>query len=159
MNRKYHKEESIGIIGSADGPTSVFIAGKKTRMPFKVRVKRCIYKYKRKKAEKKIIAGAHTLEETAAYAADTYGAVEVNRKSEEFPAKFHIYEIKTDGSCLGIEMDYSKDTFGVSFSGSKKEMKILMEMVRDLYLYYGVSETDISKRTERYLFLLNVLSI
>lgn len=158
MNGEYQNAESIGIIGSADGPTSVFIAGKKAKIPFRIRMKKCIYKYKRKRAEKKIVAGVHTLEEVAAYAVNTYGATEVDKKTGEFPADSHIYEIKAGSNRLEIEIDYTRDTFGVSFSGNKKIMKCFRKIAKDLYIYYGVSENDISKKTERYFSLLGVLS-
>lgn len=40
---------SISIIGGADGPTSIFIAGPSEKQPLKVRIKNSIYRYKRKK--------------------------------------------------------------------------------------------------------------
>lgn len=159
MKNEYQNAVSIGIIGGADGPTSVFINGKKTKMSFKNRLNKYRYKYKRKKAEKKIAAGVHTLKEVAAYAIDVYGAIEVNKQMDEFPDASHMYEIKADDYRLEIEMDDTKDTFSVSFSGNKKKRKHFRKIAKDLYLYYGVSENDISQKTERYLSLLGVLSL
>ncbi len=159
MNGEHQGAESIGIIGSADGPTCVYIGGKEVKKPLKVRIRNCIYNHRRRKAERKIVAGCHTLNEVAAYAADTYGAAEVKRKTEETTVASRIYEIKSDGDCLEIEIDYTRDTFGVSFSGDKKKMKYFKKIAKDLYVYYGVSENDISKKTERYLSLLGILSM
>ena len=36
---------AIGIIGGADGPTSVFVAGKKVKMPLRFRISRLIRKH------------------------------------------------------------------------------------------------------------------
>ena len=58
-----------------------------------------------------------------------------------------------------IEIDDNSDTFGVSFSGSKKEMKCFRKIAKDLYMYYGVSEDDIKNKTERYLSLVCILSM
>lgn len=67
----------VSIIGGADGPTSVFIAGRRGKKTLKERIRRQIHKYKRKRAVGKIRAGAHTLEEVVAYAMDKYDATEV----------------------------------------------------------------------------------
>ena len=58
---KNKRKSSVSIIGGADGPTSIFIAGKSDKRPLKVRIKNAIYKCKRKRVEKRIVAGSHTL--------------------------------------------------------------------------------------------------
>ncbi len=68
---------SVGIIGGADGPTSVFIAGKQGKPKLSHRIKNYFYKKRRAKIEKKIIAASHTLEEVICYITDKYGAMEV----------------------------------------------------------------------------------
>ncbi len=73
---------SISIIGGAEGPTSVWIVGKgrhQDKNPFRrmsnfLRSKR--YTRSRRRAEKRIRAGAHTLEETLLYIEEKYGAVQ-----------------------------------------------------------------------------------
>ena len=42
--------------------------------------------------------------------------------------------------------------------GNKKVMKQFEKISKDLYIYYGVSEDDIKKKTERYLSLVTALS-
>lgn len=42
-------KNGVSIIGGADGPTSIFIAGPSEKQPLKVRIKNSIYRYKRKK--------------------------------------------------------------------------------------------------------------
>lgn len=212
------KKEAVSIIGGADGPTSVFVAGKKKGIPLKHRIKNRIYKWKGKRAAKKITAGARTLEEVAAYAVERYHAAEADiaqrkyatqknclkeslisrykpellgalaepirpdeftpdtvktmqeqflarRKmveeipDEQMPMDFHIYEINVLDGRLEMEIDYHWNIFGISYSGSKKTMKQMKEIAKDLYLYYGVSEEDIQKKSERYHSLLATLSI
>lgn len=159
MKDEYQNAESIGIIGGADGPTSVLITGKGRKKPLKVRIRNYIYQHKRKRAARKIVAGTHTLEEMLVYAVNTYGATEVNHKLGELPSISRVYEIKAGSDCLDIEIDDIRGTFGVSFSGNNKAMKFFQRITKDLYIYYGVSENDISQKTERYLSLLGVLSL
>lgn len=47
---------AVSIIGGADGPTSVFIAGRSQKQPLKLRIKQAIYRHKRKEVEKTIVA-------------------------------------------------------------------------------------------------------
>lgn len=73
---KEKSKSAVSIIGGADGPTSIFIAGRTGKRSSKVRIRNIIYKYKRALAEKKISAGAHTLEELTRYAMNRYGFME-----------------------------------------------------------------------------------
>jgi len=157
-------KEAVEIIGGADGPTSVYIAGRKKRVPIKHRIRNRIYKWKSKRAAKQIVPGARTIPEVVAYAVKKYGAIEADKKerlgeAEEFPMDFHIYEIRIDGGRLEMEIDDHRNVFSVSYSGRKKSMKRLKEIARDLYLYYGVSEEDILQKSERYHSLRAMLSI
>lgn len=154
---------TIGIIGGADGPTSVYVAGKKKRISLKNRIKNKIYRWKRKRAEKKITAGARTLEEVVSYAVEKYGAVETDTPRKVYELQndmnFHIYEINMEDGRVEIEVNYDKNVFGISYSGSKKTIKQMKEIAKDLYLYYGVSGEDIRNKSERYHALLAILSI
>ena len=211
-------KEAVTIIGGTDGPTSVFVAGRKKGIPLKHRIKNRFYKWKGKCAAKKITVGERTLAEVVAYAAEKYHAVEADitqrkyaiQKSclkeslisrykpellgelaepvrlndmnpetvkalqqqffarrehvefiseEQMPMDFHIYEIRIGNSMLEMEIDYRWNIFGISYSGSKKTMKQMKEIAKDLYLYYGVSEEDIRQKSERYHSLLATLSI
>ena len=151
--------KSVAIIGSADGPTSVFIVDKDKKLPLRAKIKNSIYRYKRKSVAKKIVAGTHTLDETVDYAIKNYGAKKSDNKSGECHNDFQLYEIKSGDNYLTIEIDDNSDTFGVSFSGNKKEMKHFQKISKDLYTYYGVSEYDIKNKTERYSALLCQLSM
>ena len=60
---------------------------------------------------------------------------------------------------MEMEIDYHWNIFGISYSGSKNDMKQMKKIAKDLYLYYGVSEEDIRNKSERYHSLLVTLSI
>ena len=210
-------KSEVSIIGGADGPTSIFIAGKTQKRSLKVKMQNAIYKHKLKRAEKKIVAGAHTLNELVQYATNKYDVVEINVAERKYivqrinlkeslilqhkqevlgemkdiptpdisneesvrqyldkikarsemiaempddiiPMDFHLYEIRIGDDVLEMEIDYIWNIFGISYSGDRKAMKQFEKISKDLYLYYGVSEDDIKKRTERYSSLVAALS-
>lgn len=157
MSKK--SKTSVSIIGGADGPTSVYIAGRTGKKIIKAKIWNYIYKFRRNKAEKQIVAEAHTLEEVVAYAIDTYHAVEVNKEPYDGFVDFHVYEMNVDDGCLEMELDYIAKIFGVSYSGNKRVMKQLKKIAQDLYLYYGVTEEDIKNKSERYSSMLAILSV
>ena len=69
------KEKStaaVSVIGGADGPTSIYIARRTGKMSLKDRIRNYIYKYKRKKAEKKIAYRTYSLHEVVDYAVERY---------------------------------------------------------------------------------------
>lgn len=75
---KEKSKSAVSIIGGADGPTSIFIAGGSRKQPLKRRIQNTIYTYKRKMAEKKIVANAHTLDEVVQYAISNYDLIETD---------------------------------------------------------------------------------
>lgn len=74
------------------------------------------------------------------------------------PMDYHLYEIVIDDNCLEIEIEHTWNIFAVSYSGDKKAMRQFQKISKDLYRYYGVSESDIRNKTERYIALLAALS-
>ena len=157
MNSEFHHAEAVAIIGGADGPSGVFVGGKSKKPPLKIRLRTAVCRQRRKRAAKKITAGARTLDELLAYAEKTYGATACEMCKDS--AVGCAYAIKAGDDIFVIEADEAHHTFGVSFSGSKKAMKRFRAIAKDLYIYYGVSENDIRQKTERYLSLLSVLSM
>lgn len=208
--------KAVSIIGGADGPTSIFIAGRTGRKPLKDRVRNYFYKCKRKRMEKKIHAGGHTLNEVISYANERFTVTEVSVEEKKYieqrkylkeslifkhkpellgdmkdivrpvvwnadsvrefqqqlqmrsekiaeipeskmPMDFHLYEIRMGNGYLEMEVDYTWDIFGISYSGNKKIMKQLKKIARELYIYYGVTEEDIKLKSERYSSLLTTL--
>jgi len=189
-------KNAISIIGGADGPTSIFIAGHSKKQPLKIRIKNSIYRYKRKKVEKTIVANSHSLSETVQYAKDKYELTETAPTDREYieqikclkeslilqyepellgkiktrsemiaempdsiiPMDFHLYKIRIDDDFLEMEIDYTWNIFGMSYSGNKAVMKKFKKISRDLYSYYGVTEEDIKNKTKRYSSLVTNLS-
>ena len=75
---------AVSIIGGADGPTSIFIAGKYQKQSLKLRVQQAIYRHKRKEVEKTIVADPHSLVETVQYAKKKYKFTEVAPTDREY---------------------------------------------------------------------------
>lgn len=74
----------VSIIGGADGPTSIFLAGRSGKRSLKMRIQNYKYRCKSKRAKKRIVAGTHTLEELVTYAMDCYDAIEVNVSQRKY---------------------------------------------------------------------------
>lgn len=74
------------IIGGESGPTAVFIAGRGEdfKMPLKDRIRKKYYQIQRRRKEKKIKSGAHTKEETIAYAKEKYDFFPVSPTQQKY---------------------------------------------------------------------------
>ena len=214
---KGKSKSGVSIIGGAGGPTSIFIAGRTQKEPLKVRMRKIIYRLRRKMVEKKVVVGEHTLDELVQYAKNSYNLIETNSSERKYieqqnnlkeslilqhkpeilgemkdipkpniyneksireylykiearremiaempdnviPMNFHLYEIRIGDDSLEMNIDYIWNIFAISYSGNKKVMKQFQKISKDLYIFYGVSEDDIKKKTERYLSLVTVLS-
>ena len=214
---KEKRQRGALIIGGADGPTSIFIAGRMQKRPLKVRIRNTVCRFRRRMAEKKVAAGEHTLEELVQYAKKSYNLIEVDSSERRYreqqkdlkeslilqhkpealgemqdipkpdvsdensvkeyldkikarsemiagmpdsiiPMDFHLYEIRIGSGSLEMDIDYIWNICGISYSGNKKAVKRLKKISKDLYIYYGVTEEDIKKKTERYLSLITELS-
>lgn len=81
---KQKSKSAISIIGGADGPTSVFVTGELKEQSLKTRIQNGIYRYKRKKVEKTIVANAHTLAEVVQYAMRNYEVIEIAPTEREY---------------------------------------------------------------------------
>lgn len=77
-------KSSISIIGGADGPTSIFVAGPTQKMSIRGKVRNGIYRISRKMAEKKVTADPHTLEEVVQYAFEHYHFAETDSTAENY---------------------------------------------------------------------------
>lgn len=158
-NRKLKEGEALSIIGGADGPTSVFIAGKSGKKPLKARVKGFFYQCRRRRVEKRIVPGAHTLQEVVVYAKEKYQAVEMTCPPAEEAPMMQTYEIRTEQGSLQLEVNLEQEFFGISYSSRAKERKYFTRIMQDLYRYYGVTEEDIHRKSERYRVLVTILSV
>ena len=74
-------EGSVSVIGGADGPTSIFIAGKSGKVKLTTRIQNYFRKLKRNRVKKRITANPHTLEEVVELMKREYGAEEVSQQS------------------------------------------------------------------------------
>ena len=81
---KKNDKSVISIIGGADGPTSIFIAGRTGKSPLKVRIKNWIYCQKRRRIAVKIRPNPHTLKQVTAFMKMEYGAAEVSKESRQY---------------------------------------------------------------------------
>lgn len=81
---KAKSKNGVSIIGGADGPTSIFIAGRTRKRPLKVKIRNAIYEFRRKRAEKNVAAGTHTLEEVIRYARNNYALMEINAAARQY---------------------------------------------------------------------------
>ena len=75
---------SVSIIGGADGPTSIFIAGKGGKVKLTTCIQNYFRKIKRNRIKKRITANPHTLEEVVEWLKREYGAVEVSQQSHNY---------------------------------------------------------------------------
>lgn len=75
---------SVSLIGGADGPTSIFIAGKGGKVKFTTRIQNYFRKIKRNRIKKRITVNPHTLEEVAKWLKLKYGAVEISKQSHNY---------------------------------------------------------------------------
>ena len=75
---------SVSIIGSADGPTSIFIVGKGGRVKLTTRIQNYFRIIKRNRIKKQITANPHTLEEVVEWLKREHGAVEVSQQSHNY---------------------------------------------------------------------------
>ncbi|MCI8464285.1 MAG: hypothetical protein HFI63_00260 [Lachnospiraceae bacterium] len=70
------------VIGGADGPTSVFLAGKRKNVSKSNRQMK--WKQKMERQSEKLLPNAHTTEELKAYLIETYGARPIPEATEEY---------------------------------------------------------------------------
>lgn len=101
-------EGSISIIGGADGPTSIFIAGKSDKVKLTTRIQNYFRKLKSNRVKKRITANPHTLEEVVELMKREYGAEEVSQHSFNYQEQRkytipYIERILREGMPLVIE--------------------------------------------------------
>ncbi len=82
------QKSAVTIIGGADGPTSVFVAGKTGEKNLYRRLKNYFfnkrYQKKQRKVETSIKAEPHTLQEVVNYITEKYGATELGAFNHRF---------------------------------------------------------------------------
>ncbi len=76
--------DSVSIIDGADGPTSIFIAGKGGKVKLTTCIQNYFCKLKRNRIKKRITANPHTLDEVVELLKREYGALEVSQQSHNY---------------------------------------------------------------------------
>lgn len=86
--RKKKAAAAVSIIGGADGPTSVFIAGKAKKKSLKEKIRQSHALKKRAKAASAIKAEPHTFDELAVYLKNKYHASELSEQSVSYQEQY-----------------------------------------------------------------------
>lgn len=82
-------KKSVTVIGGADGPISIFLAGKFSgKKPLKEQIRQFIYRCRRKRIEKRIRANPHTLKQVIVYAAKKYHAAEISKTKIRYKEEY-----------------------------------------------------------------------
>ncbi|MDE7445230.1 MAG: sodium ion-translocating decarboxylase subunit beta [Lachnospiraceae bacterium] len=121
---------SVSIIGGADWPTSIFIAGKGGKVKLTTRIRNYFRIVKRNRIKKKITANPHTLEEVVEWLKREHGAVEVSQQS-------HSYLEQRNSLKASLVMRHRPDLLGESVNleppdGEDVEaLKTFMEQIQE----------------------------
>lgn len=129
---------AVSVIGGADGPTSIFIAGKTGKRPLKERVRRYFYQRRRKRVERKIKPGAHTLQEVTAYVVEKYHAVEMSEQQMSYIEQRKCLkesliitnkpELLGDMNEIPKPKEYTEDTI----KEMQRQIQLRSEMIADM---------------------------
>lgn len=208
--------EEISKIGSSDGPTAVFVAGR--NITFKQKVQRFINQTRRNHIAKSITADAHTLDEVCDYIVRILGYRELEANQQDYNEEYDdlraSYILQYKPELLGdlanipdlaedteeaineyLEMiknrqnaakDISKELFDIDFhkfireegdneshfviekthdyigggaSGNTKTVRRHNREFKQVYKYYGVTQEDIDKKTERFNDVVRILAM
>ena len=141
---------AVSIIGGADGPTSVFLAGKTGKRPLKIRIRNILYKCKRKQIAKKIVPGAHSLEEVVSYAKNKYSAVEIDTTQHNYIEQrknlkesliiTHKPDLLSDMKDIPKPTDYTEESLREFFNQLQSRSEMISqipdeEMPMDFHIY------------------------
>lgn len=85
---KQKSVEAVSVIGGADGPTSVFIASKQQKLTLKQKFQKKRYDLRRKRAERQIRSGSHSITEVSRYVQERYGFMEKDRESYSYQKQY-----------------------------------------------------------------------
>ena len=77
-------KETISIVGSSDGPTSVFIADDKHKINIKQKIQKKYFEFRKKWYALWIKPNPHTMREVADYIREKYDFVELTKKSPKY---------------------------------------------------------------------------
>ena len=76
------------VIGGADGPTSIFFPSMDGKLSLGQKLQKRRFERKKKRVEKKIRAGTHSISEVCEALKKIYGLVELSRDTEEYKTRY-----------------------------------------------------------------------
>ena len=96
---------AVSVIGGADGPTSVFIASRQQKLTLKQKFQKKRYALRRKRAERQIRSGSHSIEEVCHYVQKWYGYTERDKETvsyqQEYESMRYSYMLQYAPELLG----------------------------------------------------------
>ena len=156
---KTKRRKNVVILSGADGPTSIFLAGKRKRLSLIEWFKDWRNQRKQKKIKKTITVNPHSMEEVIRYAKAKYHAVELTSDARNF---IEVRRSHKEGLVFlkrpDPEDELPMDFLNISHQGNRKTWKQGEEIVKDLYRYYSVTRKDVEENSERYKNLVRILS-
>ena len=136
-------EGSVSVIGGADGPASIFIAGKSGKVKLTTRIQNYFRKLKRNRVKKRITANPHTLEEVVELMKREYGAEEVSQQTFKYQEQRKclkaslVMRHRPDslGELMDLELPKRDDveTLKTFFEQIQKREKIAAEIADDIF--------------------------
>ena len=124
-----NKEQNVTVIGSNDGPTSVFIAGESHKPNLKQQLQKKCFDLSKKWHALWIKPGTHTMEEVAEYIRKKYDFVEVSRESKKYQ---HLYQELRSSFILQYEPQLLGEYSALPElkSQNAEDVKVFLEQMR-----------------------------
>jgi len=88
VKRSMKNASAVSVIGGADGPTSMFLLKRNSKLTLKQKLHKFKYNLKRTHVEKTLKPEAHTLDEVMAYLVKVHGFVELGKDSDEMKEEY-----------------------------------------------------------------------
>lgn len=153
-----------------DGPTSVYIKRKRLSNLLD-KFKKRAYEKKRADVERKIsFYDNHAIEEVCQYVQERWGFRIMDMNSDEYrcmynqirtevPGDINMYMYVRDknGTHMDIEIETNSGYITGGVTGKGQALKEFNNIMRDIYIFYGVMQDDIIEKTNRYMTLVNVM--
>lgn len=122
--------EAVSVIGGVDGPTSVFLLKRKSKLTLKQRIEKFKHTIKKTYVEKTLKSKSHTIDEVMAYIVNVHGFVELDKNSDEVKEEYKQMR-------ASFIMQYASELLGEYAeipqleSDSMKEVQDHLEKIRD----------------------------
>lgn len=82
-------KRAVSVIGGADGPTSIFVVKKNSKLTLRQKIERIKNKIKRTYVEKTLKPQSHNLDEVIEYIVNKYGFIELDMNSDEIKEEYN----------------------------------------------------------------------